>query len=993
MATDCNASDFGSLEMSVLVTAPSFVASPAGSPRHAGAGSGGFPRSGTPPEDGTAPTDDGSEVASQASSPRTVAARAPDAESYSVRAMVRVRPFNTVEWQSADTAGTSSVPTSVLLARADSTLTVLNPQAQFAALATYQYDRVFWSVPESQQQLVDDGVRFATQEDVFEHAGVALLEAVISGRNACVFAYGQTGSGKTHTMLGHKSDPGLIPRIMQRLFDLVTNGPRHIVCTVEASFLEIYNEKVRDLLDAACTSQSSAGATFCERKVRRHPGGGTFVEGLRREKVANMSDYENVMRAGTAFRTTAATSMNDQSSRSHAILQLFVSFTDNRIGRRRHAALNLVDLAGSERIKMSQVSGINLIEAKNINLSLTTLRRVIDALVATTTASSSGSPAVVPYRESMLTWVLCDSLGGNCVTIMLAAVSPHMRNLEDTHSTLKYAYKAKAITCHVKVNAEKCAVTVQAIKTEMNLLKKMMDEDAQRRLKDDELRKHDEDELKDRQEQAQKDHTMKALAKTKLQSQLLRHKIELRRKQRQLSERNQVHLEAEKLRAIREETELMQKIALEQMQKEKEMESRLLEEIRDAEQLSAELAILEASQRARELEAQQREQVMNQQAFSQIFKMAVQSSKDRIATTGQEARIEQLHRRAAAAEAAGAHIDALYETSIAASDILDQRFAAAVRHEEDVLRALADAVSAEQQERQFRDIRVKTAELRRLHADVLKETLDASAAVEALYRWHDHDAEDQRQEARQDTEALVHARRADADAAAQLASVSEEAAILDEQVTAANQRWAELTGQIRELRKRGDAYNPELSAATDAFTTAQQEAEAVVQACLSAEAEVAILRRASDERRVARDHLSHSYHDLREHTCRRVDLDDATALVAPGEVSWQPPLNLPAGSSAEALAVPESDNFTGPPMLRTPSRPVLTVVRSPGSTPSDGRRNASIDFLRFSRRASSSIALEGSGGGKEGSLSAPREVTCQNGRVPSLPLSPRRRQQ
>eukprot|EP01065_Artemidia_motanka_P049757 TRINITY_DN8341_c0_g1_i1.p1 TRINITY_DN8341_c0_g1~~TRINITY_DN8341_c0_g1_i1.p1 ORF type:complete len:1074 (+),score=324.19 TRINITY_DN8341_c0_g1_i1:98-3319(+) len=217
---------------------------------------------------------------------------------------------------------------------------------------------------------------------------------------------------------------------------------------------------------------------YKDLKVRFSRQQGTFVEGLQRlgakEGVKTAEDVKRHMRFGMEHRSTAATQMNDTSSRSHAIFQICVKSTNQLAGVQRYAHINLVDLAGSERIKMSMAEGDRFVEATRINLSLSTLRRVIDLLIEN--SQKKAVKQVVPYRDSMLTWILSDSLGGNSKTTMMATVSPAASNREDTVNTLKYAHKAKDIVNTVFVNEQKTSVAMNAMQREIQDLRRALEE-------------------------------------------------------------------------------------------------------------------------------------------------------------------------------------------------------------------------------------------------------------------------------------------------------------------------------------------------------------------------------------------------------------------------------------------------------------------------------------------------------------------------------------
>eukprot|EP01065_Artemidia_motanka_P028304 TRINITY_DN3359_c2_g1_i1.p1 TRINITY_DN3359_c2_g1~~TRINITY_DN3359_c2_g1_i1.p1 ORF type:complete len:1030 (+),score=347.70 TRINITY_DN3359_c2_g1_i1:66-3092(+) len=464
-----------------------------------------------------------------------------------VKVMVRIRPFN-----SRELAGLSAdeFPTSILHFEGKK-VTVLDKNS--SPTDSYSFHETFWSIPDFQKQY-SVSKPFADQEAVFDMTGRPAVEQALSARHCCVFAYGQTGTGKSYTMLGSPHDPGIAPRIVDHLFselDQMGSGSGWDY-NVEVSFMEIYNERVKDLLAdefgsvmspssaggdhlgvqcsspggrrgsrrgsgapgdgkvgsptgrrgstpaASCLTPSGAGSptgrarrrsefssfnsrtpSSCDEyrdlKVRQSPEIGVFVEGLSRlgkeQGLHDAASIKSVMRKGMEHRATAETQMNATSSRSHAIFQICLRMANKSEGKTRYAHLNLVDLAGSERVNMSGATGQTLVEATRINLSLSTLRRVIDILVEN---QKRKKPEIPPFRESMLTWVLSESLGGNSETMMLATVSPAESNREDTLNTLRYAAKAKRIENTVRVNEAQGNVHLGAMQAEMQKLRQQL---------------------------------------------------------------------------------------------------------------------------------------------------------------------------------------------------------------------------------------------------------------------------------------------------------------------------------------------------------------------------------------------------------------------------------------------------------------------------------------------------------------------------------------
>uniref|UniRef100_A0A672Q1M2 Kinesin family member 13B n=1 Tax=Sinocyclocheilus grahami TaxID=75366 RepID=A0A672Q1M2_SINGR len=325
---------------------------------------------------------------------------------------------------------------------------------------TFAYDYCFWSMDESETE------KFAGQDVVFQCLGESLLHNAFQGYNACIFAYGQTGSGKSYTMMGSADQPGLIPRLCSSLFERTIQHQREEECfTVEVSYMEIYNEKVRDLLDPKGSRQAL--------RVREHKVLGPYVDGLSRLAVESYKDIESLMSEGNKSRTVAATNMNEESSRSHAVFNIILTHTlkDLQSGTsgEKVSKLSLVDLAGSERAAKTGAAGERLKEGSNINKSLTTLGLVISALADQ--GAGKNKNKFVPYRDSVLTWLLKDSLGGNSRTAMVATVSPAADNYDETLSTLRYADRAKSIVNHAVVNEDPNARIIRELREEVEKLR------------------------------------------------------------------------------------------------------------------------------------------------------------------------------------------------------------------------------------------------------------------------------------------------------------------------------------------------------------------------------------------------------------------------------------------------------------------------------------------------------------------------------------------
>jgi kinesin family protein 1 len=338
-----------------------------------------------------------------------------------------------------------------------------NAKAAAEGAKTFAFDRSYWSFKK-------DDSNYAGQDNLFTDLGKPLLDNAFQGYNNCIFAYGQTGSGKSYSMMGYGQEYGVIPRICKNMFERIDemHADKNLKCTVEVSYLEIYNERVRDLLNPS---------TKGNLKVREHPSTGPYVEDLAKLAVCSFPEIESLMDEGNKARTVAATNMNETSSRSHAVFTLILTQkrhdVETNMDTEKVAKVSLVDLAGSERATSTGATGARLKEGAEINRSLSTLGRVIAAL-----ADLSGKPAgakkggkQVPYRDSVLTWLLKDSLGGNSLTAMIAAISPADINFEETLSTLRYADSAKRIKNHAVVNEDPNARMVRELKEELALLR------------------------------------------------------------------------------------------------------------------------------------------------------------------------------------------------------------------------------------------------------------------------------------------------------------------------------------------------------------------------------------------------------------------------------------------------------------------------------------------------------------------------------------------
>uniref|UniRef100_A0A667XYJ3 Kinesin-like protein n=1 Tax=Myripristis murdjan TaxID=586833 RepID=A0A667XYJ3_9TELE len=279
----------------------------------------------------------------------------------------------------------------------------------------------------------------STQVDIFENTTKGVLDSVMNGFNCTVFAYGATGAGKTHTMLGSQNDPGVMYRTMKELFRRMDEVKEDKVFDVAFSYLEVYNEQIRDLL-----------ANVGPLAVREDSSKGVVVQGLTLHQPKSAEHILEALDYGNQNRTQHPTDMNATSSRSHAVFQVYLRQQDKTASLNPNvcvAKMSLIDLAGSERASATNAKGARLREGANINRSLLALGNVINAL-----ADPKSKKAHIPYRDSKLTRLLKDSLGGNCRTVMIANVSPSSKSYDDTHNTLKYANRAKEIKSLLKSN-------------------------------------------------------------------------------------------------------------------------------------------------------------------------------------------------------------------------------------------------------------------------------------------------------------------------------------------------------------------------------------------------------------------------------------------------------------------------------------------------------------------------------------------------------------
>ncbi|KAJ8389624.1 hypothetical protein AAFF_G00118610 [Aldrovandia affinis] len=380
----------------------------------------------------------------------------------SVKVAVRVRPFNSRE------IGKDS---KCIIQMTGNTTTIINPK-QPKENKSFNFDFSYWS------HTTPEDINYASQEQVYRDIGEEMLHHAFEGYNVCIFAYGQTGAGKSYTMMGRqeKDQQGIIPLLCQDLFTKIngSSNDNNMAYSVEVSYMEIYCERVRDLLNPKNKGNL---------RVREHPLMGPYVEDLSKLAVTNYSDIEDLMESGNKARTVAATNMNETSSRSHAVFNII--FTQKRSDAEtdntseKVSKVSLVDLAGSERADSTGAKGTRLKEGANINKSLTTLGKVISALAEVDSGPNKNKKKkkvenFIPYRDSVLTWLLRENLGGNSRTAMLAALSPADINYDETLSTLRYADRAKQIRCNAVINEDPNNRLVRELKEEVSRLKDLL---------------------------------------------------------------------------------------------------------------------------------------------------------------------------------------------------------------------------------------------------------------------------------------------------------------------------------------------------------------------------------------------------------------------------------------------------------------------------------------------------------------------------------------
>ncbi|XP_030182711.1 kinesin-like protein KIF1A isoform X19 [Lynx canadensis] len=379
----------------------------------------------------------------------------------SVKVAVRVRPFNSREM---------SRDSKCIIQMSGSTTTIINPKQPKETPKSFSFDYSYWS------HTSPEDIKYASQKQVYRDIGEEMLQHAFEGYNVCIFAYGQTGAGKSYTMMGkqEKDQQGIIPQLCEDLFSRINDTTNdNMSYSVEVSYMEIYCERVRDLLNPKNKGNL---------RVREHPLMGPYVEDLSKLAVTSYNDIQDLMDSGNKARTVAATNMNETSSRSHAVFNII--FTQKRhdaetnITTEKVSKISLVDLAGSERADSTGAKGTRLKEGANINKSLTTLGKVISALAEMDSGPNKNKKKkktdFIPYRDSVLTWLLRENLGGNSRTAMVAALSPADINYDETLSTLRYADRAKQIRCNAVINEDPNNKLIRELKDEVTRLRDLL---------------------------------------------------------------------------------------------------------------------------------------------------------------------------------------------------------------------------------------------------------------------------------------------------------------------------------------------------------------------------------------------------------------------------------------------------------------------------------------------------------------------------------------
>uniref|UniRef100_A0A8D8DJR4 Kinesin-like protein n=1 Tax=Culex pipiens TaxID=7175 RepID=A0A8D8DJR4_CULPI len=457
-----------------------------------------------------------------------------EGEIENVRVVVRVRPMDKNELDS----GSQNI---IKTDKSNRCITVYKPNANSSEPPkVYFFDNVFGEE--------------STQIDLYVDTARPIVDKVLEGYNGTILAYGQTGTGKTYTMSGNPDSPqtkGIIPNTFAHIFGHIARGKENQKFLVRVSYMEIYNEEVRDLL----------GKEFNKSlEVKERADIGVFVKDLSGYVVHNADDLDNIMKLGNKNRVVGATKMNSESSRSHAIFSITIESSEtDETGKQnvRMGKLQLVDLAGSERQSKTQSSGLRLKEATKINLSLSVLGNVISALV-------DGKSTHIPYRNSKLTRLLQDSLGGNSKTVMCASVSPADSNYVETISTLRYACRAKSIQNLAHINDEPKDALLRHFQEEIKELKRQLEEGVFANglgTDEDEEEEDEVDEVEEIEDDDEEQEKEKSERKEKHRREKAKEKKEKADAEKELMEKKAMENEQEISRAKSEQDQLRAKLS------------------------------------------------------------------------------------------------------------------------------------------------------------------------------------------------------------------------------------------------------------------------------------------------------------------------------------------------------------------------------------------------------------------------------------------------
>eukprot|EP01062_Namystynia_karyoxenos_P006324 TRINITY_DN1220_c1_g1_i2.p1 TRINITY_DN1220_c1_g1~~TRINITY_DN1220_c1_g1_i2.p1 ORF type:complete len:1044 (+),score=434.51 TRINITY_DN1220_c1_g1_i2:111-3134(+) len=859
-----------------------------------------------------------------------------------VEAMVRVRPFNTRELERLRAEDPHGVPQSIVhIDPKGTSVTLLDPEKGYSTVEKFNFDEALWSIPEEQWGLgegVDDfivealkkeGRHCVDQAEVYEKTGAKVVQHAFDGFHSCIFAYGQTGSGKTYTMLGGldekgqlsaglAEDRGICIRIVENLFEKLeyySAQGEDMRYQVKVSFMEIYKEKCKDLILKSDDlkrqrKQRTSGdqeKDYEDLRVRQDPSEGTYVQGLHRKEIRwdgkrsateAATEVARIMSYGMECRHTAATKMNDVSSRSHAIFQIAFKQQNPLTGLSTLSNINLVDLAGSERLKLSGAEGARADEATRINLSLSTLRRVIDVLIENAKKKKGQMKSIPPYRESVLTWLLSESLGGNSKTLMIATVSPYRGNFEDTYNTLRYANKAKEIVCKVRRNDERGAIIVSAMRAEMERLRQQLESKEQ--AQDESVRLQ----LKQQLAEAELAHERARAEFEELsrQGELLRAKHgelqqELQQKEREKEELRRKQEETRELRSRREKLEREAERAGAQADELSTHLQKAESEIAITRAEKEQLKLQEKHLREKEKETRLEMQQTKQRQLALAFRNSLQIHKDRkfmetLASQQSSAKekyrqieqqLEEKKRALAAVQDEHRHLTMNFE-------LAQQRLDDVNRNYDDTMALLQEKIDNINQKKRKaeselahyqEEVQRKTAELEEIRTGHKREQ---EAAGETLRKLEEEYSEAVRTNEQTDRE-IAEAHAAVAAAKQELQELREQHRRLGDDNAQAAKELAEVEAEHRTLTAENKALRSTVSEAREQLSEADRQ---------KLDVEQDIDQMTQEIRRITRSH-----EDLKQFVSQRFF---PSRQAASGD---QPPQQRPAAPSRPKLSEPK----------------------------------------------------------------------------------------